>query len=465
MEPELAGKVIGEKRVGLRQWQWVAMVVAVLVGAGAVMIWDFYQRKRTPPVEVAHVEKMAFPLPEKPAIAVLPFVNLSEDPKQEYFTDGMTDDLITDLSKISGLFVIARNSAFTYKGKPVKIRQVAEELGVRYVLEGSVRKADKRVRINTQLIDATTGGHLWAERNDGNLGDIFALQDRIREKIVAAIAVKMTVGEQEQIARRYTKSVAAYDAFLQGRAHYVQRTPEDFAKAVYYYENAIELDPNYGRAYAALALTYWESQHHFWNQSLDVSWYGARFRAEKYLQTAMKNPIALSHQVASKLHVDQHEHEEAIAEAQRAIALDANDSDSYLAMAYALIHAGRPEEAIDFVEKAMRLDPYYPAYYLFVLGLAHFALEQFEQAATLFERALKRNPIDYVPLIHLAAAYGHLGREEEAAAAVAELNKVHPEITLAFMSAPFMHKYKHRVDNDRLLDGLRKAGLPEAGEK
>jgi len=424
------------------------------------MIWDFYQRKRTPPVEVAHVEKMALPMPKKPSIAVLPFQNLSRDPEQEYFADGMTDDLITDLSKISGLFVIARNSAFTYKGKSVKIRQVAEELGVRYVLEGSVRKADNRVRINAQLIDATTGGHLWAERYDGNLGDIFALQDRIREKIVAAIAVKMTAGEQEQIARRYTKSVAAYDAFLQGRAHYVRRTPEDFAKAVQYYEKAIELDPDYGRAYAALALTYWESQHNFWNWSLDVSWYAARFRAERYLQTAMKNPTALSHQVASKIHVDQHEHEEAIAEAQRAIALDPNDSDSYLAMAYALIFADRPEEALDFVEKAMRLDPYYPAYYLFVLGLAHFALEQFEEAATLSERALKRNPINYVPLIHLAAAYGHLGREQEAAVALAKLNKALPLITMDYMSWPFMFRYKDPVDKDRLLDGLRKAGLP-----
>ncbi len=460
MEPEAAGKVIGEEEPKPAKWGWktVAAGILVLVVLAGGVVWNFYFR--APRIETASVEKMAYPLPDKPSIAVLPFVNLSEDPKQEYFTDGMTDDLITDLSKISGLFVIARNSAFTYKKKSVKIGQVAEELGVRYVLEGSVRKVDNRVRINAQLIDATTGGHLWAERYDGNLGDIFALQDRIREKIVAAIAVKMTAGEQEQIARRYTKSVAAYDAFLQGRAHYVRRTPEDFVKAVHYYEKAIELDPDYGRAYAALALTYWESQHHFWNQSLDVSWYGARFRAEKYLQTATKNPTALSHQVASKLHVDQHEHEEAIAEAQRAIALDANDSDSYLAMAYALIHFGKPEEALDFVEKAMRLDPYYPAYYLFVLGLAHFSMERFEEAATLFERALKRNPIDYVPLIHLAAAYGHLVRGQEAAAAVTELNKAHPGISLGFMGAPFMLKYKHRVDNDRLLDGLRRAGLP-----
>jgi adenylate cyclase len=250
IEPELAGKVIGEKRVGFRQWQWVAMVVAVLVGAGAVMIWDLYQRKRTPPVEIASVERMAYPLPDKPSIAVLPFENLNRDPEQEYFVDGMTDDLITDLSKISGLFVIARNSAFTYKGKPVKIRRVAEELGVRYVLEGSVRKADNRVRINAQLIDATTGGHLWAERYDGEMGDVLTLQDRITGKIVAALAVKLKAGEQEQIARKYTDNEAAYDAFLQGRAHYVRRTPDDFAKAVRYFKKAIELDPNYGRAYA-----------------------------------------------------------------------------------------------------------------------------------------------------------------------------------------------------------------------
>ncbi|NIS81989.1 MAG: guanylyl cyclase, partial [Anaerolineales bacterium] len=182
------------------------------------------------------MEKMAFALPDKPSIAVLPFANLSEDPKQEYFTDGMTDDLITDLSKISGLFVIARNSVFTYKGKPVKIRQVAEELGVRYVLEGSVRKADNRVRINAQLIDATTGGHLWAERYDGEMGDVLALQDRITGKIVSALAVKLTAGEQEQIARKYTDNVAAYDAFLRGREHYRRFTPDDFAEAVRYFK-------------------------------------------------------------------------------------------------------------------------------------------------------------------------------------------------------------------------------------
>jgi TolB-like protein len=461
MEPELAGKVIGEKRVGLRQWQWLAVVVAAFVGAAVVVVWDFYLRKPTPTEEVASEERMVFPLPDKPAIAVLPFINMSEDPKQEYFSDGITEDLITDLSSISGLFVIARNSTFAYKGKRVKIRQVAEELGVRYILEGSVRRADNRVRINAQLIDATTGHHLWAKRYDATMVDVFDLQDKITQKIVAALAVKLTSGEQEQVVLKHTDNVAAYDAFLQGREHYVRRTPDNFAEAIRYFERAIELDQNYGRAYAALALTHWESQHNFWSESLGVSWNEARMRAEIYLQKAMNNPTALAHQVASKIHVDQLEHEEAIAKAQRAITLDPNDGNSYLAMAYALIHAGRPKEALDFVQKAMRLDPHYPAYHLFVLGLAHFNMEQFNEAAISFERALKRNPKNYVPLIHLAATYAHLGREQEAAAVIEKLSKVLPIFSVDIISWR-ISIYKDPVDLDRLLDGLRKAGLPES---
>jgi TolB-like protein/class 3 adenylate cyclase/thioredoxin-like negative regulator of GroEL len=457
-----AHRVVKAKKAVARRWHKVAFAVGLVLvlGIGTVLIWHFYSRPG-PPMEPASIEKMAFPLPDKPAIAVLPFINMSEDPKQEYFSDGITEDLITDLSSISGLFVIARNSTFAYKGKRVKIRQVAEELGVRYILEGSVRRADNRVRINAQLIDATTGHHLWAKRYDATMVDVFDLQDKITQKIVAALAVKLTSGEQEQVVLKHTDNVAAYDAFLQGREHYVRRTPDNFAEAIRYFERAIELDQNYGLAYAALALTYWESQHNFWNPSLGVSWNEARMRAEIYLQKAMNNPTALAHQVASKIHVDQLEHEEAIAKAQRAITLDPNDGNSYLAMAYALIHAGRPKEALDFVQKAMRLDPHYPAYHLFVLGLAHFNMEQFNEAAISFERALKRNPKNYVPLIHLAATYAHLGREQEAAAVIEKLNKVLPIFSVNIISWR-IPKYKDPVDLDRLLDGLRKAGLPES---
>jgi TolB-like protein/class 3 adenylate cyclase/Flp pilus assembly protein TadD len=459
-----AHRVIKARRAVGKTWRNIVLAtVAVLVlGTAAVAVWYFAFRSFTPPLEPASVDKMAFPLPDKPSIAVLPFANVGSDPEQEYFSDGMTDDLITDLSKVSGLFVIARNSVFTYKGKPVKVQQVAEELGVRYVLEGSVRRAGEKLRVNAQLIDATTGHHLWAERYDGNIGDVFALQDKITQKIVAALAVKLTVGEQENVERKHTDNIAAYDAFLQGRAHYVRRTPDDFAEAVRYFEKAIELDPNYGRAYAALALTYWESHYNFWNQSLGVPWYRARIRAETYLRTAMKNPTALVCQVESRILIGKHEHEEAIDKAERAITLDPNDANSFLYMAYALIHAGRSGEAFDFVKTAMRIDPNYPAYYLYVLGLAHFNIEQFEEAANSFERALKRNPINYRPLIYLAAAYAHMGRKQEAAAAIQKLNETLPFVSVDFESHPVMSgRYKRSVDKDRLLDGLRKAGLPE----
>jgi TolB-like protein/class 3 adenylate cyclase len=245
-EPETIGKVIGEDRAGPRQWQRVTLpVIAVLVVAvAALVIWRFYQRPSTPPVEVAPEQTTGPKLPEKPSIAVLPFANLSGDPEQEYFSDGMTDDLITDLSKISGLLVIARNSVFTYKGKPVKIQQVAGDLGVRYVLEGSIRKAGDQIRINAQLIDATTGHHLWAERYDGVLDNIFSLQDKITAKIVSALALKLTTTEQLHTKSKETDNVEAFDAFLKGWEHYQRFTPEDFSKAISIFKRAIDLDPN-----------------------------------------------------------------------------------------------------------------------------------------------------------------------------------------------------------------------------
>ena len=404
-------------------------------------------------------DKPPLPLPDKPSIAVLPFTNMSDDPKQEYFADGMTDVLITDLSKISGLFVIARNSVFTYKEKPVKLKQIGRELGVRYVLEGSVRKAKNEVRINAQLIDATTGGHLWAERYDGKMNDVFALQDKITQKIVTALAVKLTVGEQ--VVQERTDNVAAYDAFLQGWTHYVRRTPADFSKALEYFKRAVEKDPHYGRAYAALASIYCESTYRLWQSNLGVKWGEARYLAEEYLEKAMKYPTPLAHQVASRMNIDWQEYEIAIAEADRAIAFDPNDPNSYLAMAYALIYAGRAEEAVNYVKRAMRLDPQYPAYYLFVMGLAHFGMDKLEEAVTFFKRALERNPENYVSLIPLSAAYAHLGGGEKAKAAIVELKKALPEATVSlFMECP-LWRYKNRIDKRRLLDGLRKAGLEQ----
>jgi adenylate cyclase len=401
-------------------------------------------------------------LPDKPSIAVLPFDNLSKDPEQEYFADGMTDDLITDLSKISSLFIIARNSVFQYKGKAIDVKKISRELGVRYVLEGSVRRYEDKMRINAQLIDATTGGHLWAERYDGKMDDVFALQDKITQKIVTALAVKLTVGEKGQVTRKETDKIEAYDNFLQGWVHYVRCTPEDYVKAVQYFEKAIETDPDYGRVYAALASIYWESHYRFWHANLNVSWDEARGRAERYLQKAMDNPTPLAYHVTSKLLIGWHRYEEAISNAEHAMALDPNDADSYIAMAYALIYSGKPQEAINFVERAMRIDPKYPAYYLFVLGLAHFSLEQLNKSAVLFERALKRNPENYLPLIPLAAIYAHLGREEKANSVIAELKRLLPILTISFVKQCPLWQYKNPQDRNRLLNGLVKAGLAKS---
>ena len=391
--------------------------MVILAVAIALVIWQFYIRR--PSVEPASVEKMAHPLPDKPSIAVLPFNNLSGDPEQEYFCDGMTEDLITDLSQISGLFIIARNSTFVYKGKPVKIKQVAEELGVRYVLEGSVRRADNQVRINAQLIDATTGHHLWAKRYDGKMGDVFALQDKITRKIVTALAVKLTVAEQEHVARKETDNIEAYDAFLKGWEHYRRLNPDDLAKAVSYFKKAIELEPNYGRANAALALTYYQAFFKGWHLSLAVSNEEASLWARQYLQMAMKKPTSISHALASDIKLRQRLHQEAIAEAEQAIALDPSDPYANSIMAKALIMSGRPEASIAFVKRSMRLDPHNPAGYLNLLGLAHFAMGQLEEAVALMERAITLNPeasagslAGWVDV--LAAAYGLLGRDQEA---------------------------------------------------
>jgi len=460
-----AHRVVKAKKAAGKSWRNFAIIlVGILIVTTAVLLgWNFYKRYVPFTTESTTEQQIVLELPDKPSIAVLPFDNMGGDLEEEYFSDGMTDDLITDLSKVSGLFVIARNSVFTYKGKPVKVQQVAQELGVRYVLEGSVRRAGDQVRINAQLIDATTGHHLWAERYDGYFGDVFALQDRITGKIVAALSVKLTSDEKEQVARMYTDSTSAYDEFLQGRAHYVRRTPGDYAEAVSCFEKAVALDPNYGQAYAALSLTYWESAHNLWTYNLGVSWVEAGNRAERYLEMAMRNPSPLAYQAASRLHIDSQQHELAIAQAQRALALDPNDANSYLAIAYAVIYAGRPQEALNFIEKAMRLNPHYPDYYLYILGLAHFHLDQYEEAVTLFEKAVKLNPVNYVPLIPLSAAQAQLGREQEAAATLDKLQKALPAIvTIALVKRGSLYSYKNPADRDRLLAGLRKAGMLES---
>jgi TolB-like protein/Flp pilus assembly protein TadD len=410
-------------------------------------------------------------LPDKPSIAVLPFDNLSKDPEQEYFADGMTDDLITDLSKISGLFVIARNSTFQYKGKAVDVKKVSRDLGIRYVLEGSVRKAGDKVRINAQLIDATTGGHLWAERYDGQIKDIFSLQDKITQKIVAALAIRLTSGEKENLASKGTDNIEAYDAFLRGWQHYLQGTPESFAKAIADFEKALKFDLNFSKAYAALALVYRKAGgSKEWYKALRTDYFTLRVKARYFLNIAMKNPTSLAYRVASSMDLRRRNHEKALQNAEKAIALNPADAESQFAMAEVLVYSGRPKEAMEIINEVMRLDPNKMADCLRLAGIAHFCLKEYEEAIASFNRSLKYNPArghsDW-----LASAYANLGKDNEARAAF-EIEKKHwlevsakgetGTITkLDLQPTVFTIPFNNPEVTQRFVGGLIKAGWPE----
>ncbi len=442
------------------RYRWLMLVVAIGVVAGA--IWKIYFSSA--PMEVASVERMKYSLPGNPSIVVLPFVNMSKEPDQEYFIDGLTDDLITDLSKISGIFVIARNSAFTYKGKTVQFKEIAEELGVRYVLEGSVRRAGDEIRINVQLIDAIKGYHLWAERYDGTMGKVFALQDQITQKIVSALAVKLAGNEKEMVAQKGTDKIPAYDAFLRGLGHYLRLTPGDSAKGVDSFKKAIELDTNYGRAYAALSAAYWDaSLMPALAKGLGVSWHETRARAIQYLEKATQGQM--THSVRSQRYLWRRQHQEAISEMDRALALDPNDPTSLYHMGNALTYAGRPRGAVEFLKRGMRLDPHNPSRYLTGLGRAHFSMGELEQAVGLYEKAMRLNPENAPSWAGgLAAYYALLGRDQETQALVESAKKemfAGPfTINLRYFmnSAPF----KDRAVAERFVEGLLKAGVPPA---
>jgi TolB-like protein/class 3 adenylate cyclase/Flp pilus assembly protein TadD/rhodanese-related sulfurtransferase len=463
MKPEAAGESGAEAKGKVWWWRPVAVAAAVLaIAVIGIMVWQPW----APDVEPASVEKMALPLPEKPSIAVLPFDNLSADPEQAYFADGMTDDLITGLSKISSLFVISRNSTFTYKGKPVKVRQVAEELGVRYVLEGSVRRAGDEVRINAQLIDALSGFHLWAEKYDGALTDIFALQDRVVGQIVTALSINLTSAESAQKGQAETKIPQAYDAFLQGWDYYRRWTPEDFAKAIPFFEKAIELDPNYSRAYAGLAGVYWAVYELEWDVHLGLE-YQTLDRAKRYLAKALEQPTSDAYEVSAYMLLSQGRNDEALAEINRAIALAPNAADHYNMRAWILIALGRAEEAERDARLAVRLDPTFNDN-LRILGRALFHQERNEEAAEILERAVSRQPGYEYTYEALAAVYGHLGRIEDGKAAVEKYNEIVAKTSGNSLTLQQVETFWgggwYDIDKtylQQMVEGLRKAGVPE----
>jgi TolB-like protein/Tfp pilus assembly protein PilF len=407
---------------------------------------------------------MAFPLPDKPSIAVLPFTNMSGNPEQDYFADGMTDDLITDLSKVGGLFVIARNSTFVYKGRAVEIRQVAEDLGVRYVVEGSIRRADDTVRVNAQLIDATTGGHVWAERYDGEVDNIFAVQDDFVHKIVSALKITLVPQEDREIGRGQTDELVARESFQKGWELALRFNATDNAKAIPHLKQAIALDPNYGRAHAALTLAYLRATYLYWSTPLGMSREAAFYTGRETLKVAKENPTALLHVASTLFLLLDGPQEEAVAEAARAIELDPNEPEGHVVMAWALLTEGRTDEALQSIERAMRLNPNYPSHYVWTRGVAYFAEGEFERAATIFESQLEADPQAQELAALLASAYGILGRREEARAALKVWKpswSPQTNITsVANFGLRFLRNSRFERVRERMYDGIYIAALP-----
>jgi adenylate cyclase len=409
----VSGKPVDKKPAAFRRTPILIGTVVVL--AVAVGIWQFYVRH--PKVEPASIEKMAIPLPEKPSIAVLPFDNMSDDPEQEYFSDGITEEIITKLSMNSGLAVIARNSTFFYKGKRIKIQQIAQELRARYIVEGSVRKAGNMVRITAQLVDATTESHLWAKTYDREFRHIFSLQDEIAQQIVATLNVKSREAEQARVRRIPTENLTAYDSLLRGLSHFSRLTKEENAKARKMFERAVELDPEYAFAYGLLGFA------HLMDYS--IGWHRDPRTLEQVSEFARKaisldDSSSLAHVLLTEVYITEGQFEQAISQAERALSLNPNNADAYLSMGRTLNSVGRSEEAVEAIKKAMQLDPHHAAYYNTSLASAYRNLGQYEEAIASLKEALARNPDWIVAYLHLAQVYQNLGQYKEAIASLKE---------------------------------------------
>ena len=503
---QIESEVIGEKKAKPRQWQraTIGLVVAVIVVVAAIVIWKLYtpsapqpevtqkgkivatqpekppattplspevvpkdklvpslpekvSKPTAPPVpkvEVASKDKMAFPLPDKPSIAVLPFVNMSGDPKKDYLSDGITEEIINALSKLPSVFVIARNSTFTYKGKPVKVQQVSEEMGVQYVMEGGVQWSGDRVRITVQLIDALKGHHLFSDRYDRELKDIFALQDEITMKVLTAMRVALTHGEQARVIDKGTKNLDAYLKLLEAFAQMNVGSRESMALARQSAEDSLRLDPQYASAQVALAhidiMEVFLGASKSPRESLD--------RAEELTKKIIFSDDShmYAHAVLTLTYVFKRQFDKAIPEAEKAVALSPSSAFAVFMLGTALLHSERFEESIPYIKKSLRLSPTAGSQYLVNLGGAYRFLGRYDEAIETYEKALKVQP-DYVPArVALAAAYALAGRLDEARSQAAEVMRIDPQFSLERYAKMYAFR-KELVD--QVVEALRKAGL------
>jgi adenylate cyclase len=403
--------------------------------------------------EAAKDAAVAAPVSKKPSIAVLPLVNMSGDPEQEFFADGLTEDIITELSRFRDLLVISRNSTFVHKGKAVNVREIAREFGVDYVLEGSVRKARDRVRVTVQLIDAETDQHVWAERYDRELEDIFAIQDEITHAIVATLPGRVEAATHDRAQRKPTDNMAAYECVLAAKVRHHRSTREDNAEAQRLLDRALALDPNYAHAHAWKACVLGQTWVYDWCADRDAVF--EQVAAELEITLGLDDNDSDVHRILAALNLNRDDHDKAAYHQERALALNPNYDLVVVQQGELLTWLGRPEEGIDWIKKAMRLNPYHPERFWSHLGRACYCAEKYAEAIEAFSRMTRP---DYTHHAFLAATFAQMGNAVAAAAHATEVLKSEPKFSVAAYLAT--QHYKHAVDRQRHEAGLLKAGLP-----
>ncbi|UCH40441.1 MAG: tetratricopeptide repeat protein [Gammaproteobacteria bacterium] len=451
-------KIKVNRQVAMKFRQIVgAMVILAAIGI-AVVLWQPW----TTIMDSSSTQQTASSPEKQPSIAVLPFQTLSDEATQDYFSDGVTNDIITDLSKFSNLLVIASNSVFTYKGKPVIVKDVGRELGVRYVLEGSVQKSGNRVRINAQLIDAETDHHLWADRYDFEIDDIFKIQDEITSTVVTSLQVVLTENEKNLEAIHLTDSLEAYDLYLRGKT-YLKGTRKAHLEARKLFDKAIKLDPGFSAAHAEKSFTFFSSFIMPMSRDPRVV-KGALEAALKAVEADDMLPLA--HARLAWAYFSNREHAKAIASARRAVALGPNDAEAHAQLGNILNWSGKPNEGKLNIERAMRLNPYYPYYYLFYLGQSHYLLNENEKAIELMNRVVTRAPYFLPVRRHLAVLYAEKGMMQEAKDQTREVLRIFPGASIEDERARCFYRWEPDLMN-RFFSGLRKSGMPEgrAGEE
>ena len=436
----------------------ISIVSALLIIVAITGEWKFYNESSA--IETASIEEMAFALPQKPSVAVMPFVNLSDDTPMDKVVDGITDNIITLLSKVPQLFVISSKSTFAYKDKQVKVQQMAEDLGVRYILEGSVDKADDKVRVNVQLVDAVEGHHLWTERFDRQFDDVFDIQDEIALNVCSNLRVLLREGEKARVVRGMTKSVEAFDLFIQADVQRKLWTKEGTAKARELLKQALEIDPNYIDALNMMVGTHLVDARFGYGQSREGSLQAAEDATNNILAIDDKDSRAFGG--LGQIHLWRGEHDKAIIARKKAYSLNPNNSYNIAGLAWATFASGEPEEALGLIKEAMRLNPSFPDWWLMILQESYRLSGHYDEAIEAAHEELRRLD-NYFTRTRLALYYAQTGRDEEARTEIAKVLQLNPNMNLQIWeNAQF---FKNRDWLERDLADLRRVGLPENAQQ